>query len=44
MAVEESCWKGPVGPGGQQAEHESAAHHCSNKGELDPVLHLQEHY
>ena len=29
------------GPGGQQAECQSAEHRCSNKGKLGPGLHVQ---
>lgn len=40
---EQPCWKGPGGPGGQDAEHETAAWCCSNEGRSDPGLHLQGH-
>lgn len=31
-------------PGGQQAEHKSEVHHCSNKGNSDTELHPQGYY
>lgn len=41
MAGDQPCWGGSWGPGGHQAEHESAEHFCTNKSHS--LLNLQEH-